>query len=299
MRIKDINTGYLAVMAAAILWGTTGTAQAFAPLRTDPLTLGFFRIASGGLFLLLIDLPKHGLQTITKPWPVLGALGSALGMGFYQVFFFAALLKTGVAVGTMITIGSAPIIASLWGYLLFREKLTYRWVVATVLAIGGCLLLSIPSDSLNIDPAGVAMALLAGVCWATAGSFMKKMPPNRSPLEKTAIMLLVGSLLITPLVVTRDLSWSLTPRGMSVILYIGILATALPYCIFARGIQRVPVAIAYTITLLEPATAAFLGIVLLGEKLTFLAFSGMLLIFAGLAVLSGKRRRKASPVLHR
>jgi DME family drug/metabolite transporter len=59
------------------------------------------------------------------------------------------------------------------------------------------------------------------------------------------------------------------------------------------------VATAYTITLLEPATAAFLGIVLLGEKLTLLAFSGMVLIFAGLAILSGKSRRKASPVLRR
>jgi len=294
---QDINRfrGYLLVLFAAVFWGTTGTAQAFAPVGADPLTLGFFRIVCGGSFLLVLDLPKNGFRTLKGPWPFKTLLGAATGMGFYQIFFFAALLRTGVAVGTMITMGSAPIVAGLWGYLLFRERLTKRWIMATSLAIAGCVLLSLPSADLTVDLPGVFLALCAGICWATAGSFMKKLPPSRSPLEKTAIMLLAGSLIISPLVFSRDFSWVFSAKGASVVIYLGIFATALPYSSFAKGILSVPVATAYTLTLAEPVTASILGIFLLEENLTLMYFSGMVLIFAGLTILSFRNKKAIRP----
>lgn len=287
-----MSTGYLLVITAAVLWGTTGTAQFFAPSGTDPFALGFFRILFGGLFLLLFDLPRNGLRIFKGPWPWKATIGSAMGMGFYQIFFFAALLKTGVAVGTMITIGSAPIIAGIIGRLIFHEKLSPKWLIATVLAVGGCCLLSIPSGEFSIELSGVFLALCAGISWAIAGSCMKMLPSSRSPVEKAAIMLLLGSLIICPVVFFRDLTWILSLRGTAVITHLSLMATALPYAIFACGIPRIPVSTAYTLTLAEPLTASCLGIFLLGEELTLPALTGIIFIFSGLAILSMKSKRK-------
>ena len=293
---RNIRNGYLLISTAAVLWGTTGTAQFFAPSGTDPLALGFLRILFGGLFLLLLDLPGKGFRILKGPWPWKATLGAAMGMGFYQLFFFAALLKTGVAVGTMITIGSAPIVAGIIGLMIFRERLTRTWFIATILAVGGCCILSFPSGAFRIEFSGVLLALCAGISWAIAGSSMKMMPSSRSPVEKAAIMLLLGSVIIAPVIFFRDFSWVPTVRGTSAVLYLSLIATALPYVFFATGIPDIPVSTAYTLTLAEPLTASCLGIFLLGEDLTITALTGIVLIFAGLVILSLKVTGETSPV---
>lgn len=290
--VSEVNTAYILLITGAILWGTTGTAQHFAPAGTDPFILGFFRIFFAGLILLIFDIPGNGFRILKGPWPLAPTLGSALGMGLYQVFFFAALLKTGVAVGTMITIGSAPIIAGIIGRIFFSEKLSGKWLIATILAVGGCCILSLPSGDLKIDITGVIFALGAGVSWAIAGSSMKMFPPSRTPVEKAAVMLLLGSLIISPVLFFGDLSWALSLRGAGVVLHLSLMATALPYALFAMGIPFIPVSTAYTLTLAEPLTASCLGIFLLGEELTSSALMGMILIFIGLVILSLKKKTK-------
>ncbi len=295
-RQRTNQTGYLLISSAAVLWGTTGTAQFFAPSGTDPLALGFLRILFGGLFLLLLDLPKNGFRVLKGPWPWKATLGSAFGMGLYQLFFFAALLKTGVAVGTMITIGSAPIVAGIIGRMVFQERLTPKWLLATTLAVGGCCMLSLPSGVFRVELSGVLLALCAGISWAVAGSSIKLLTSSRSPVEKAAIMLLLGSLIISPVIFFRDFSWVLSLRGTSVVLHLSLMATALPYALFATGIPHVPVSTAYTLALAEPLTASCLGIFLLGEELTATDLTGIVLIFAGLVILSLKVKGETNPV---
>ncbi|PAD19660.1 EamA family transporter, partial [Terribacillus saccharophilus] len=57
----------LFVLFAAILWGTTGTAQAFAPAAAHPIAIGAARLAVGGVFLLLVTLLLGKLNV--KDWP--------------------------------------------------------------------------------------------------------------------------------------------------------------------------------------------------------------------------------------
>jgi len=252
------------------------------------------RILFGGLFLLFLDLPRNGLRILRGPWPWKATLGSAAGMGFYQVFFFAALLKTGVAVGTMITIGSAPIIAGILGKVLFHEQIERKWYLATILAVSGCVLLAWPSGEIGIELPGVLLALGAGSSWAMSGSCMKMLPDTRSSLEKAGMILLLGSLIISPVFLLRDLSWFLSFRGVLVVSHLSLMATALPYVLFALGIVRIKVSTAYTLTLSEPLTASCLGIFLLGEELTGPVLAGILLIFAGLVILSMKTKQADS-----
>jgi DME family drug/metabolite transporter len=82
------------------------------------------------------------------------------------------------------------------------------------------------------------------------------------------------------------LSWLAQPNGLLVILHLGVVTAALAYILFAHGLQRVPVATAATLTLAEPLTAGLLGFFFLREPLILPALLGIVLIFAGLVVLS-------------
>ena len=61
MQQDDSRSGVWFILMAAMLWGTTGTAQAFAPAGFDPMVIGFLRLAIGGVSMLLIVLMTTGL----------------------------------------------------------------------------------------------------------------------------------------------------------------------------------------------------------------------------------------------
>ena len=81
------------------------------------------------------------------------------------------------------------------------------------------------------------------------------------------------------------------PRGIVSVLHLGVLATTLSYVFFARGLRFVEPPVAVTLSLAEPLTAGLLGVIILGENLTPLAFVGIILLFAGLAVLARRPGR--------
>jgi len=285
------RTGEWYVLAAAVLWGTTGTAQAFAPAGTQPAVVGAVRLAIGGLSLLALASARGVLRDL-RGWPLVPTALGALCMAAYQVFFFEAVTKTGVAVGTIVAIGSGPLFAGGLGFLVRRENPGTRWMVATLLAIAGCALLTVPKAEVSVNPAGVGLALGAGVAYATCAVAAKGLVEERPPDAVMAVLFCVAAILLSPLLFMGDLTWLAQGRGVVVALHLGLVATAAAYTIFARGLEAIPVATAVTLGLAEPFTAATLGVVLLAERLTGSAMVGAGLILAGLVMLSIPERRK-------
>jgi len=284
--VKQSSTiGVLFVLGAALLWGTTGTAQAFAPPGFDSTVIGTLRLVIGGLALLLLAGSKREIGSF-REWKVLPVVLAGLFTATYQLCFFAAVAKTGVAVGTIVGIGSSPIAGGILGYLFRGEKPGKRWGVATTLAIIGCSLLSLGGGPLQVDPLGITLALGAGASYAAYTLAIKGLLDHHPPNAVMAVVVCVGALILSPLMIGRDLGWLLQPRAILVVLHIGLATMALSYWFFSRGLQRVPVATAVTLSLAEPMTASLLGIFVLGEVLTAQAFSGIGLIFSGLLILA-------------
>jgi DME family drug/metabolite transporter len=280
------------VLGAALLWGTTGTAQAFAPAGFDPKVIGALRLLIGGIALLGLALSRRELGRL-RDWSWLPVILAAAFTASYQLCFFAAVAKTGVAVGTIVGIGSAPIAGGLLGRIFRGEQLSRRWLLATALAIGGCALLSLSGGEIAIDPLGILLAVGAGASYAAYTLMIKGLLERHSPNAVMAVVVCVGALLLSPVLINIDLNWLLQPRAIGVVLHLGLATMALSYWLFARGLQTVQVANAVTLSLAEPMTAATLGIVVLGEQLNPQAFVGISLIFAGLVVLVLRRKRPA------
>ncbi len=280
------------VLGAAMLWGTTGTAQSFAPADFDPLVIGACRLAIGGVALLLLALCRRELGC-WRDWPRRGVLLAALFTAVYQLSFFAAVARTGVAVGTIVGIGSSPIAAGILAYLVRGERPGRRWALATGVALLGCTLLVFAGrgEAVRIEFFGLFLAILAGAAYAAYTLSIKQLLETHSPNAVMAVVVCVAAALLAPVFWLRPTAWLAQPQSLAVVLHLGLFTMALSYWLFARGLLRVPVATAVTLSLAEPMTAGLLGVLVVGERLTLPAWCGLLLILCGLLVLTVPRRR--------
>ena len=198
MQGNDSRSGVWFVLMAAMLWGTTGTSQAFAPAGFDPMVIGTLRLALGGVSMLLIVLMTTGLSQL-KGWPLKATLSAALFTALYQAFFFAGVAKTGVAVGTIVGIGSAPVAGGLLGYLFRGERPGRCWFIATTLAIIGCVVLTFSSGGdVVIDLMGVALAIGAGVAYAAYTLVIKGLLEKHDANAVIAVVFCIGALMLAP-----------------------------------------------------------------------------------------------------
>ena len=108
---------------AGFLAAFLGTALAFAPPGVQPAAVGAVRIALGGLALLVLAALRGELRSGVG-WPPLATTTAAVGIAAYQPFFFAGVARTGVALGTIVAIGSTPVWAGAIGFLFQGEKPT-------------------------------------------------------------------------------------------------------------------------------------------------------------------------------
>lgn len=283
------NNGYALIIAAAVLWGTTGTCQAFAPEGATPSVIGAVRIAIGGLT-LLVFAGFRGTLRPTNPWPFPATLLASIGVAAYQPCFFEGVSRTGVAVGTIVAIGSAPVIAGLLGFALLGERPGIRWILSTISAILGCVLLSLSGNKgIIVNPLGIFFSIGAGASYAVYTLFSKRLLENHTPDAVMAVIFCLGAVLLSPFIFTGEISWLKNPRGVAVALHLGLIATAASYFLYARGLKSVRVATTATLSLAEPLTAGVLGTFLLGESFTPSSIVGAGLLTAGLVIVSTGR----------
>ncbi len=275
---------------AAILWGTTGTAQAYAPEGTQPMTVGTIRLLFGALTLFILAAYRGELGGICnwRAWPPGTTILAAGGVALYQLFFFAAVARTGVAAGTIVGIGTTPIAAGVLVYLWQRERPGRRWMVATALAILGCTMLTLSSGDIEVDTLGILLAIAAGTSYALYTLLSKELLDIQPAGAVLTVTFTLGVILLLPVLFMGDLTWLLEPQGLAVALHLGIVTVGIAYLLFAIGLSAIPVATAATLTLAEPLTAGLLGVVVLGENLSGAGLVGIILILCGLLVLTIK-----------
>lgn len=281
----------LAVVAGAATWGTTGTSQALADVAASPLAVGAARTVFGALALLgLAFLQGRGAgpgaagsrQRTTAPLLVAGAAIAA-----YQVLFFAGVDATGVAIGTVVGIGSVPVLTGGVAWLVEGDRPTTRWWGATGLAvIGAAMVLGSSGATSEVDALGVVLALGAGLAYAVLTVASRRLlDAGWAPTTAMARVFLVGAVPSAVLLVLGDGGRLLTGSGAALVLWLAVVTVALGYALYARGLRVLPPATVGTLTLTEPLVAAGLGIIVLGERPGVLAALGMVALALGLLLV--------------
>ncbi|WP_316526197.1 DMT family transporter [Kitasatospora brasiliensis] len=288
--------GALPILIAAVLWGTTGTASSLAPGGAPAAGIGAAGLVLGGLLLLLSDRSARALPRHCAPRERRLLAAGALAVAGYPVTFYPAVSRTGVAVATVIALGSAPVFTGLLGRLARQGRPGGRWAGATALAVLGCAVLvlgpELSGDSTAVDPLGVLLAALSGLSYAVYSLIGGRLIAAGHPSGGVMGAMFGGAaLIVLPVLLAGDTGWLASARGTGVVLHLAVITTFLAYRLFGHGLRHTTAQTATTLTLAEPAVAALLGVAALGERLPALSWSGLAILAAGLAFLTLPARR--------
>ena len=290
----------IAVLAAAALFGTTGTALALGPDDTGALSAGTLRLIIGGLGLVLVaafsgsplrQWPSHMVSARTPL--VVGAVFVAL----YQLGFFYATTTAGVALATVVTIGTSPLAARAIGALRGRPAPGSWWSRAAAILLAGLIVLVIGSGGeTTFSPLGVLAAAIAGFSYAVyteCGAM--SLDAGVDSTATMAVMFLGAGIIAGPLLVVEGVSWLGEGSGIVMILYLSLVTLTVAYVWFGWGLRHLPPTTVVMLTMFEPVVAALLAITVLDERLSFLSWVGIVLVVGGLTVV-GRRSHEAATV---
>ncbi|MGW6278478.1 DMT family transporter [Kribbella sp. NPDC055071] len=289
-----IRRGPLPILTAALLWGSNGLVGSLAPADSSAVAVGAAGMAFGGFLLLFTTNGVREFVSSRSRRDLLTLAIGALGVAGYPLCFYPSVARGGVAVPTVIAMGSAPIFAGLLGWAFHRSRPPAAWVAATFVAVVGCAALVLGRATSGNSPssAGFGLAALAGLSYATysliGGHFIGR-GHGSAPVMATTFG--GAAVIVSPVLIFTDSHWLTTGRGVSVALELALVTTFLAYRLFGSGLRYTSPQVATTLTLAEPAMAALVGVCLLGERLPVLSWLGMGLLGLGLVSLVCASRR--------
>ncbi len=287
MALASESRAALLVVAAATLWGTNGTAQALGPAGASPIAVGATRTVVGTVVLVIIAASRGRLWAGARHLQRRPLVLAALAISSYQLCFFGGVRLAGVAIGTVVGVGSGPLWGGLVGWFGRGERPTPRWGIATVLALlGATLLATTTSNGGRVNPVGIALAVGAGASYALFTFWSKTLTDHHDPDLVMTWAFLLSAILMLPLGLAAGLGPMWSGVGVAMALWLGVMSLAVAYLLFGRGIAVVAVATATTLSLADPLTASVLGVVVLHEDLTRSHLAGMALVLAGMGALT-------------
>jgi len=286
----DHYKGIALILIASLLWGTTGTVASFAP-DISPLAIGAFAMGVGGVLLVL-----NSLKELSKDWRRLWLSGRVFAFGglsvaLYPLAFYSSMRLSGVAIGTVVSLASAPFFAALIERLISKKLISLKWMLSFAIGIIGIVLLTLgkiqePSankmlaDYTFIEQyAGIFLGLLAGLSYAiyswSARNMIDKGIHAKSAMS--GMFGLAAILLLPSLAFTGNHIYS-SINNASVAIYMAVVPMFVGYLMFGYGLKQVEASTATLLTLLEPIVATLLAIAILGETFVLMGWVGMGLI---------------------
>jgi drug/metabolite transporter, DME family len=297
-RSRRHGTVFLAIAAA--LWGTVGVAAVVTYRQggADPLGIAFWRLAIGGVAVLPLLLRNR--RRTSRTMSGADRRGLALvggGLAAYQACFFVAVQLAGVSIATLIALGLAPVLVPLVDRVVGHERPARRTLVAIGLALLGLVgLVGVPTRAGQGVLLGAVFAAAAAAGYTTV-IVTGKVIGTRMGSDRLALLSLsVAALLLLPIVaVTGRVAIGTDPVVLASVLYIGLVPTALAYWLFFVGLDRVSGPVASVMTLMEPAVATVLAVVLLGERLPLTGWLGGILLLSAVAMVAVAGTRRLAP----
>ncbi|MFC9700810.1 DMT family transporter [Streptomyces sp. NPDC056943] len=310
-----VGRSLLYLIVAGIAWGTAGAAASLIFRVSDmgPLALSFWRCV-GGLVLLLGALalrPRRAVaRTAGEPRGrrMARILGTGIGLTVFQSAYFAAVQDTGLAVGTVVTLGAGPVLIAVGARLAMGERLGRGGLLAVIGALAGLAVLVLGGGAEEVRPLGVGLAVVSAAGYAAITLLTRWLGRDgggTDALATTTWAFAIGAVGLLPLAAAEGLVPH-TDAPVQVVLllvYVAAVPTALAYALYFAGAAVVRAATVSVIMLLEPVSAALIAVSLLGEQLTAAIVLGTLLLLVavtGLAFAEARtvavRRREAVTV---
>ncbi|XOV77421.1 MAG: DMT family transporter [Aestuariibacter sp.] len=287
--------GMLAILVASFLWGTTGTVASYAP-DVSPLAIGAFAMGFGGI-LLLYSARRCLLQdySIMFRQPRLVVLGG-LCVAIYPLAFYSSMRFSGVAIGTVVSLASAPCFAAILDRFLSKKTISMQWLLSFAMGAIGIVMLAmgkaagdIAKSDDTLQMTGILLGLVAGLTYAGYSWAAKHLIDN-GVSSKSAVAGLFGcaAMLLLPSLLLTGNNLFTNKVNIAVSLYMAIIPMFLGYLLFGFGLKSIDASKATLLTLTEPLIATVLAVFIVGEEFQVIGWLGMVMVSLCLVVQSIK-----------
>ncbi|WP_327292595.1 DMT family transporter [Streptomyces sp. NBC_01198] len=301
--------GLIYVVVAATGWGTAGAVAAalYGHSGLGPLALTFWRAAGGFALLLAVRLSRRrpaprGAAARSGRWGRAlryRVLATGAGLTVFQTAYFCAVRSTGLAVATVVTLGSGPVLIALAARLTMGERLGRGGAVAVTGALGGLAVLVLggsPNGGGTVHPAGVALALLSAAGYAAITLLTRwwgRQGVAGDPFDASMWAFGICAALLLPAAWAEGLLPHAARLGRTLLLlgYLASVPTALAYGLYFAGAAVLRSATVSVIALIEPVSATLLAVTLLGERLTAATVLGTACLLGAVGLLVADEAR--------
>jgi DME family drug/metabolite transporter len=279
--------GLLYLISSGLLWGTGGLTGTLLSrvAGLSALAVAACRLTAGGvLIVIFLTLAGRRRPAGRAAWTRIAVIGALAAL--YQGCYFTAVSLTSVALATLVTIGTAPVIV-LGVYRVTGRRAGRLAPVAACLALTGLgLLVGLPSGfSETAVLASAGMAVLAACGFAAVTLTGTRPVPGLDELTVTGFGFTFGGLLLMPLAAAvGGLSFRPGPETAGLLIALGIGPTAVAYTLYFRGLRTATASTATLLTLLEPVTGAILAVFVLGQRLSAAGIAGAVTLVAAVLV---------------
>jgi len=277
--------GVLAIIVASFLWGTTGTAASYSP-GVSSLAIGAFSMGIGGVLLVITARKKLLIDyKLMLEQPKIFLLGVA-SVAIYPLAFYTSMRLSGVAIGTVVSIATAPFFAAILERLFSKKNISLQWVLSFVIGAIGIALLTLGKDqsnnnaySINQQGLGILLGCIAGLTYAGYSWAARRLIESgiHSKSSMSGLFGCAALLLLPSLWFTGDNLFSSSTNAL-VSLYMAIIPMFLGYLLFGFGLNYIDASKATLITLIEPLVATILAVFIIGEKFKVIGWIGVALV---------------------
>lgn len=278
---KTRSIGFLEIAGASLIWGSNGVIINFVPFPS--YVIAFFRvfIAAIAIALGVAIAGKWSFFKTACPLKKLLILGFLLCLGWGLLF--EAMKRLPIAEAVLLNY-TAPIFVALLSPRVLREKTSKRTAIALILSFIGIILILFSPAKLQFNGgqlSGIAIGISAGLSYALFIMLSKRTVAYINQYTLALYANFFASLILAPGLITLTLTNFPQPHIWILLLTLGVVNTAFALSLYYSGLRKVRAQEAAVLTYLEPVSAAFYGLLFLGQFLTVEAIVGGALVIIG------------------
>ena len=226
---------------------------------------------------------------------VVSGIGSVRAMG---MFYYSCMVETSAAVA-VILLYTAPLFVMIMSLFFFKEKMNAQKIIAFIIAIVGCALVSGIASGSKISALGIFLGRMSGFTYSLYGIFTSLfMKENKDTLSFTALSFLfaaLGALVISKPweIVKFTLEVENLPLTLIMYLLLAVCTAVIPFFLYSKGIEGIKPDIASILAFSEPLMACVFGTAVLGQKMDVFGAIGIVCVCAAIVVLNVNFKKKA------
>ncbi len=278
----DRFSGYGEIITAAILWSFVGIiAKQIHGMSAQSII--FYRVGFAFIIFFTALLVSGNLKIVKlhekKSYIILFAMLQVAAM----ICYFISFMNASVSIAVLL-LSTAPVYITIFSPWILKEKIRQKGVIALVLSIVGILLIVDPGKlDFKLSSIGILAGIASGIFYAFAVMTSKYVSSTYSGYTQAFWSFLVAAIILLPV---GAVSLQVVSNNLIYLLILAIFPTILAVSLYFNGLKKVKAQSASILGLIEPISAVFFAVLILGEQISIFEIAGGALILIGAALVT-------------